>query len=274
MLDLLAGPSLQGLAGGGGGLFSDRTPGATAIGVLGSRTVQDDIIKRYNLRSVYHSKLDIDARKTLAGETAFEEDKKTGIIAITVTDDDRYLARNIAQSYIDELNTLISTLSTSSARKERIFLGERLKAVKADLDASSLALSQFSSKNATFDPVKQAATTAEASSKLQGEMITAESELSSLKAMYADDNVRVRAVRARIDTLQSQLQAMSGQGEGASSSRPATRGIISLSPPVTFTRLYILRSLSKSHHKREYLRNSNQAIRDCQGTRSKRDSCN
>lgn len=212
MLNFLSGPSLQGLGGGGGGLFSDRTPGATTIGVLGSRTVQDDIVKRLNLRSVFKSRTDDVARRALARATKFDEDKKTGIISISATDPDRYLAHNIAQAYIDELNKLVTSLSTSSARRERIFLEERLKAVKADLDASSLALSQFSSRNATFDPAKQGEATAEAASKLQGELITAQSELSALKAMYTEDNVRVREVRARIGELQGQLQKMSGEG--------------------------------------------------------------
>ena len=212
LLDFLSGPKLQGLGAGEGGLFSDRTPGATAIGVLGSRTVDDDIVKRLNLKSIYHSKLDVDARKELAASTEFEEDKKNGIISITVTDSDRYLARDIAQAYIDEIDKLVASLSTSTARRERIFLEERLKSVKADLDASSLALSQFSSKNAAFDPAKQGEATVEAATKLQGEMISAESELSALKTMYADDNVRVRGARARIEELQSQLRKMGGKG--------------------------------------------------------------
>ncbi|HEV2484005.1 MAG TPA: GNVR domain-containing protein [Terracidiphilus sp.] len=214
MLDFLSGPNLRGL-GAGGGLFSEKTPGATSIGVLGSRSVQDDIIKRFDLRRIYHCKLNEDARKALAGNTTFDEDKKTGIISITVMDKDRYLARDIAQAYIDELNKLVASLSTSSAHRERIFLEERLKSVKADLDASSHALSQFSSKNATFDPAKQGEATVEAATKLQGELITAESEVSALKAMYTDDNVRVREVRARIEELQSQLHKIGGKGAKA-----------------------------------------------------------
>jgi capsule polysaccharide export protein KpsE/RkpR len=48
--------------------------------------------------------------------------------------------------------------------------------------------------------------------RLQGELITAQSELSGLKAMYSDDNVRVRESRARIGELQSQLRKMGSIG--------------------------------------------------------------
>jgi len=87
-----------------------------------------------------------------------------------------------------------------------MFLEGRLQSVKSDLDASSRALSQFSSHNATMDPEKQGEATIEAAGKLQGELIAAESQLSGLRAQYTDDNMRVREVRGRINELQSQLR--------------------------------------------------------------------
>ncbi len=119
-----------------GDLLSKRTPGQTAIGVLNSSTSLDDIINRFNLRQVYHSKNYVDVRKQLIARTTFTEDKNSGIITIKVTDHDRYRAQEIAEGYIDELNKLTNSLNTSSARRERIFLEQRLKSVKSDLDAS------------------------------------------------------------------------------------------------------------------------------------------
>jgi capsule polysaccharide export protein KpsE/RkpR len=194
-------------------LMNARTPGSTSIGILSSRTAQDDIINRFDLRRVYHCKLYVDARKRLAAATEFDEDKKTGLITITVTDKDKNRAREIAAAYIDELDKLVNLLSTSSARREREFLDDRLKTIKKDLDDSSHELSQFSSQNATMDIQKQGQATVEAAGKVQGELISAESELSGLRAQYSDDNVRVRQVRGRIEELQSQLRKMSGVGE-------------------------------------------------------------
>jgi uncharacterized protein involved in exopolysaccharide biosynthesis len=199
----------------GGGLMNTKTPGELSIGILQSRTAQDDIINRLDLRRVYHCKLYADARKQLAKRSIFKEDKKSGIVSISVTDRDPNRARDIAKAYVDELDKLVSTLSTSSARRERTFLEERLKSIKSDLDASSVALSQFSSRNATLDYQKQGEATVDAAAKLQGELITAQSELSGLKATYTDDNMRVRQARARVGVLQSQLQKMGGVGESA-----------------------------------------------------------
>jgi capsule polysaccharide export protein KpsE/RkpR len=203
-----------------GGLVGARTPAGTFIGILSSQTVQDDIIDRFNLRRVYrckfyvyHCKLYVDTRKILTERTSIVEDRKSGIIGISVSDHDPNRARDMAKVYVEELDRLLNTLSTSSARRERIFLEERLKSIKSDLDVSSVALSQFSSRNATLDPQTQGQSILGSAERLQGELIAAESELSGLKAMYSDGNVQVRQARARVDELQSQLQKMGGEGE-------------------------------------------------------------
>ena len=211
MLSALSGGSP--IASMGGGLMSARTPAGTFIGILSSQTAQNDLINRFDLRRVYHCKLYIDARKVLAERTVIDEDKKSGIISISVTDRDPNRARDLAGAYVEELGKLVNKGSTSSARREREFLEQRLESIKSDLDASSVALSQFSSRNATMDPQKQGQSILDSAGKLQGELIAAQSELSGLKAMYADDNVRVRQAGARVDELQRQLRKMDGIGE-------------------------------------------------------------
>ena len=195
-----------------GGLMSSRTPGGTFIGILNSQTAQDDIINRFDLRRVYHCKFYIDARGILSKQTMIVEDKSSGIISISVTDRNPNRARDLAEAYVAELDKLVNSLSTSSARREREFLEQRLKSIKSDLDASSIALSQFSSHNATLNPQSQGQALFESAARLQEELITAQSELSGLKTMYSDDNVRVREARARIDELQSQLRKMGSIG--------------------------------------------------------------
>jgi capsule polysaccharide export protein KpsE/RkpR len=202
----------------GGLMINTRTAGGTTIGILSSRTALDDIINRFDLRRVYHCDLYVDARQRLLGATSFTEDKKSGLITISVTDENRNLARDIAAAYVEELDKLLNLVSASSARRERVFLEQRLKSIKGELDSSSQKLSEFSSRNATLDIQKQGQATVEEASRIEGELITAQSELSGLKANLTDDNPRVRTVRARINELQTQLRKLSGEGESADGS--------------------------------------------------------
>lgn len=202
-------------------LLNQRTPGATAIAVLESRNIEDKIIDQFDLRRVYRVKYYLDAEKKLAKRAEFTEDKASGVISIAVSDRDRNRAYGMAQAYIDELNQLANSLSTSSARREREFLEKELVSVKAELDTSTRQLAEFSSRNATVDLQNQGAATVTAASRLQAELIAAESELSGLRTTYADDNVRVREVRGRIAELQAQLDRMSGSGQGVTGANPS-----------------------------------------------------
>jgi uncharacterized protein involved in exopolysaccharide biosynthesis len=227
-LSALTGRGLLGVGIGAGGLMNQRTPGGTAIGILHSPRVLDAIISQFDLRKVYHCRFYYDARKKLLKHSIFAEDTKSGIITISVTDHDRDRAQGIAQLYVEELNELVNSLSTSSARRERIFLEGRLKSIKNDLDANTRALSQFSSRNSMIDVQKQGEATVDAAGKLQAELITAQSELSALRAVYANDNVRVLEARSRIKELQRQLQDITGRVQAADATTKTGEGMPSL----------------------------------------------
>jgi capsule polysaccharide export protein KpsE/RkpR len=214
MLAAMAGAaSPSATAGLASNLLGAKSASATFLGVIQSRTAQDDLINRFDLRKVYGYKRYIDAREKLAARTSVKEDAKTGVISVTVTDSDAERARDLARAYVEELDKLVAQLSTSSARRERVFLEERLKAVQVDLDGAARELSQFSSRNATLDMQNQGKTLVDAAARLQGELIVAQSEMRGLEAVYSDNNTRVRAARARIAELERQLRVLSGRAE-------------------------------------------------------------
>jgi uncharacterized protein involved in exopolysaccharide biosynthesis len=213
----MAAAALSSGAGGLGSIASDalglKSTSDIFVGILTSRTVQDQLIQQFDLRRLYGDRRMEDARKDLAERTGISVDRKSQIITLTVTDHDPKRAAAVAQSYIEKLNRLVAELSTSSARRERIFLEERLKAVNQDLQAAEKDFSQFASKNAAIDVKEQGKAMVEAAATLQGQLIAAESEFEGLKQIYTDNNVRVRSVKARIDELKHQLDKLGGKGE-------------------------------------------------------------
>ena len=238
MLAALAGHSLGGLAGFGNlaGLLGGRTSSALFIDLLRSRTISDHIIDRFNLQHVYRKRYRIDTVKYLAHHTTVVDDKKSGVITLTFSDTDRERAQAIAQTYLDELNSMVTRANTSSAHREREFIEKRLVNVQAELQTAEKDLSQFSSSNVTFDIKEQTHAMVDAGARLQGELIVAESELDSLQQIYGEGNVRVRAARARIGVLKAELSKMSGsssdQPSGESSELyPSLRQIPKLAVP-------------------------------------------
>lgn len=220
MVNALMARSGNGLGAVAGDLLGIKSSGALFVGILGSRTVQDRLVERFQLKKVYAIHLEEDARKKLAKNTAVSEDRKSGIITITVTDHNAKRAAAIAQAYVEELDQLVAELSTSSAHRERVFLEERLAAVKQDLDQASREFSQFASKNATIDMKEQGRAMVDAAATLQGELIADESELKGLEQIYTSNNVRVRSVQARIKELRHQLEKLGGKGTAAAGGAP------------------------------------------------------
>ena len=196
---LLAAIAGRGEFGGLGGLASSllgaRTSGPLFVDLLRSATVSDDLIDRFQLQHIYHKRYRVDTAKRLARRTAVVEDKKSGVISITVEDSDPRRARDLAQAYLDELNLLVNRTNTSSARQERIFIEHRLDGAQAELERAQQDMSEFASTHTAIDMKEQTRATVDAAAKLEGQLIFEQSELDSLRQVYGDENVRVRSAQ-------------------------------------------------------------------------------
>jgi uncharacterized protein involved in exopolysaccharide biosynthesis len=225
----MAAAAMSGSAGAGGlgGIASDllglKSTSDIFVGILGSRTAQDDLIQEFDLKKLYGARTMEDARRALAEHTGISVDRKSQIISITVTDRSPQRAAAMGQAYVEELNRLVAELSTSSARRERIFLEGRLQAVNQDLEAAEKDFSQFASKNTAIDVKEQGKAMVEAAAMLQGQLIAAQAQYEGLREIYTDNNTRVRSSKARIDELQRQLEKLGGKGESSinASSQPS-----------------------------------------------------
>src|SRR5271165_978814 len=136
----MAAAALASGAGGLGSMASEmlgvKSNSDIFVGILASRTVQDKLIQEFDLKKLYGDRRMEDVRADLAERTAISVDRKSQIITISVTDHDPKRAAAMGEAYVAELNRLVTELSTSSARRERIFLEERLKTVSQDLESA------------------------------------------------------------------------------------------------------------------------------------------
>ncbi|HEY2393635.1 MAG TPA: lipopolysaccharide biosynthesis protein [Candidatus Angelobacter sp.] len=195
-------PGLVGLA---GDMMGVKSTGAIFAKVLESRTVEDHLIDRFDLRAKYHEDYMEDARKKLAQRTSIAEDKKSGIISISVRDRDAGLAMSLANAYVDELGSVMAKVSTSAARRERIFIEQRLADENKNLQDAEQQFSQFASTNMALDVPEQTKVTVEAAARLQGELIAAQAQLEGLKQTYTGENIRVKSVQAHVNELERAL---------------------------------------------------------------------
>lgn len=217
MLAALAGKAMPGGALGAlaGGMLGMKDTGALFVELLQSGTIEGALVDRFDLQKVYHKRYRQDALKKLAHRTEITQDRKSGVLTIVVTDTDRQRARDMAQAYLDQLDSLLIRVNTSAARREREFIEQRLITVQSDLEKAQVALGDFASKNTTLDVKEQTKAMVEAGAKLQAQLIVAHAEADSLGQFYGEGNVRMRAANARVGELERDLKKLGGSASEA-----------------------------------------------------------
>lgn len=97
-----------------GDLLGVSSTGALVVAIMRSRTVEDRMIGKFNLKKVYRVGLEQKARTRLEVKTSFSVEPKTGIVVLSVTDSDPQRAAAMVRAYVEELDTLMAQLNNSS----------------------------------------------------------------------------------------------------------------------------------------------------------------
>jgi uncharacterized protein involved in exopolysaccharide biosynthesis len=199
----------------GGQLLGIKTSGDLFVGILRSRTVEDDVINKFDLKKVYGVPRYLEARKMLEANADVSADRKSAILSIKVTDVDRNRAAAMAREYVEALNRVVITMNTSSAHKERVFLEDRLGQVRQDLEQAEKDFSKFASQNTAIDVKEQGRAMIGAAADIEGQLIASETQLEGLRQIYTPNNVRIRSLQAKIDEYRRQLQKLGGKASTA-----------------------------------------------------------
>jgi len=105
--------------------------------------------KKYSLTMLeYLDETNLDkARKALAKITTVSSEFKTGVVTLDVTTKYPELSAQVAQAYIDELDTFNRTQRKTRATEYENFLHERLDVGKAEMASAEDALEKFQTVN-------------------------------------------------------------------------------------------------------------------------------
>jgi capsule polysaccharide export protein KpsE/RkpR len=217
MLGMLMGSfGSDGSTGGAGGMVGDllglKDAGQTYVKAAEGHTISDRIIQRFDLLNVYKAP-DIErARRQLAHAVKVEEDKKSGLLLISVSDKDPNRATSIAKAYSEELNRLFTEVNTNAAAQERLATEARVEEAKKELEDANTALAAYASKNTTLEPDSQGRAALAIAASIEGQLIAARSDLNTLEELYTPNNERVYAARARVAALQSEYDKANSSG--------------------------------------------------------------
>lgn len=203
---------IAGLAGRDLGL---KSPSDLYVGVAKSRTIQDALIRRFDLKKLYRSQTLVEARKKLSSYTSFETGKDT-LIRISVEDRDPQRAAEMANAYVEELYTQNSRLALTDAAQRRQFFQRRLDTEKDALATAEASL-KASQERTGLLAATQVEGTMRALGQLGGEIAGREVALQRLQAGATPDNPEVVRLQAELRGLQMQMQKLRSASPGPGS---------------------------------------------------------
>src|SRR5450631_4085123 len=102
-----------------------KNPADVFVAMLQSRTIEDALVNRFDLRKLYNVQRYQDARKILEKRSEINPEKE-GLISIQVSDRDPQRAADIANTWVDALRSLNQNLALTEAAQRRVFFEQKL----------------------------------------------------------------------------------------------------------------------------------------------------
>jgi uncharacterized protein involved in exopolysaccharide biosynthesis len=114
---------LGALAGGAAGI---KTPADQYIAYLESNTLRDQLIEQFKLMERNKVKYHEQARQALKAASKITADKKSGLIAIEVSDKDPAFAAKLANAHVAALSQMLGNMALEDAKSRRQLLEQQI----------------------------------------------------------------------------------------------------------------------------------------------------
>lgn len=190
-----------------------KNPSDVFVGMLKSRTVEDALVNRFDLRKVYNVKRYQDARKTLEKRSEIDPEKE-GLISIQVSDRDPKRAADIANAWVDELRALNQNLALTEAAQRRVFFEQKLEQERDDLAKTESAMKVIELKSGVIQPDAQTRALIGAVADVRAQIAAKEVQLQSLRTSATPNNPDVIRLQHELEAMQAQSAKISQMQRG------------------------------------------------------------
>jgi uncharacterized protein involved in exopolysaccharide biosynthesis len=207
-----------------GGAAGAKSQGELFVAMTKSRTVLDRIVDRFDLMKLYKGKYREDARKNLVGVLKVLEDRKSGIISLTVEDRDPKRAADMANAFVEELKSLAGGLAISEAGQRRMFFEDQLGQTKVSLARAEEEIKGFQQRTGMFQVDAQARAIIEGNARLRAGIAVKEVEAKVLRSFATAQNPDLQRVEEEIRALRIELEKVeTSKGHGFDPLMPSGR---------------------------------------------------
>ena len=206
--------ALGGLAGG----LAAKTPDELYVALLKSDTVQRALIDQYNLKKRYDVETYEVMRKELSKYVRISSDKKSGLIAVEVDDEEPKFAAELANAHAKEVTKVLGRLAVSEAQLRRVFFEQQLTETKERLIKAEMGLRSVQEKSGMIVLDKQAEALIGGAATLRAQIAEREVQMKVLRTGATDQNPEVMRLGSELRALRGELARMESSQGGISGS--------------------------------------------------------
>ena len=176
------------------------------MSILTSRRMYDDIIHKFNLPSVYGIS-NIDRVREILQASCSISSSSQRVISISVIDRDPTRAAEIANFLWENLDKLLQEMTITTAKKNRIFIEERLATTGKTLAMLQEQLNHLQQGNKLL-AIKDTGEISTLATELMTKLSEKKLELEKLKRIYQPDQPEVLLLAAEIRDLQNEIDRL------------------------------------------------------------------
>lgn len=190
------------------GILEDYfTPADVFKAILGSRTVQEELVQRFDLQRVYRKKSMELTLKALSTNTRIKLNPD-GTIKVSVDDRDPRRAAAIANGYLEALDRFNVEKRNTTAHRTRVFLQTRLQETDSLLRSSEEALRRYQEVHRTVAPANAGSADVQAAADVLSRKLLLQVRLGILRGYLSESSDQVVQVKQELEELERRLGAI------------------------------------------------------------------
>ncbi len=184
--------------------------------ILGSRTLKERIVERFDLRQVYGMDENVYLEDVLMafGSHMTIVTREDRSIKVTVEDRDPELAAAMADACVEELDAIYSGITSETARKNRHFIERRLQQVGDTLAALQDRLQAFQHRTGAIQLTEQMVVMINTASELKAKQLAADVRFEVIRNSFGKDHPLVGQLSATSRELERKYNSLISGREG------------------------------------------------------------
>lgn len=177
------------------------------IGILNSRTAMTDVIQKFNLSKYYETENLDKTMRAFKADVTFGPNEN-GMIEISVVNKDPKKGADIANYFVDLLDTLNLKFSVEQAKNNRIFIEKRYQKNIGDLKAAEDSMYSFQKKYGVFAIPEQLEVAVKAAGELESQMTEKEMAAYFIKQQFGENSPQFQSALVQVNMLRAKVNEL------------------------------------------------------------------